>query len=254
MASRPHFDRPIAHRGLHDRSAGVIENSRSAFAAAVARGFSIECDLQLSSDGEAIVFHDDDLERLTGVAGALRERTVDELTALPLRDSAAGDRPQRLSEFLAQIGGRTLLQIELKRQRTAEDTDRLAARTARELASYDGPVVVESFDPEMLVAMRRHGHAGPLGIITCAYDEDGRDRKMSRGQRAILRHLLHWPRTRFDFISCRARDLGLSAVQLFRGLGVPVTAWTVKTPEEAALACTRADQIVFEGFDPDAVA
>jgi glycerophosphoryl diester phosphodiesterase len=251
MAPRPRFDRPIAHRGLHDRAAGVIENSRSAFEAAVERGFTIECDLQLSSDGEAIVFHDDALDRLTGTRGALRDRTADELTALPLLDSAAGDRPQRLSEFLAQIRGRTLLQIELKRQRNVADTDQLAARAARELAAYEGSVTVESFDPELLVAMRRHGYDGPLGIITYAYDEDGWDRKMSRGQRASLRHLLHWPRTRFDFISCHARDLGLPAVQLFRALGVPVTAWTVKTPEEAALALTRADQIVFEGFDPD---
>src|SRR5690606_16880637 len=142
-AFRPRFDRPIAHRGLHDRAAGVIENSRSAFEAAIARGFTIECDLQLSSDGEAIVFHDDKLERLTGTAGFLRDRTAEELTALPLLESATGDRPQRFQEFLDQVAGRTLLQIELKRQRDRRSTRQLATGAAAALATYQGPVTVE---------------------------------------------------------------------------------------------------------------
>lgn len=250
MPPRPRFDRPIAHRGLHDRAAGVIENSRSAFEAAIAGGFTIECDLQLSSDGEAIVFHDDALERLTGSEGLLRDRSAAELTALPLLGSSAGDCPQRLPAFLDQVAGRTLLQIELKRQRDQRSTRQLANRAAAALATYQGPVTVESFDPEMLVAIRDCGYAGPLGIITYGY-EDENGRQLDNGDRARLRHLLHWPRTRFDFISCGFRDLDLPAVRLFRALGVPVTAWTVRTPEEARLARAGADQIVFEGFDPD---
>ena len=251
MAFRPRFDRPIAHRGLHDRAAGVIENSRSAFEAAIARGFTIECDLQLSSDGEAIVFHDDKLERLTGTAGFLRDKTAEELTALPLLESATGDRPQRFQEFLDQVAGRTLLQIELKRQRDRRSTRQLATRAAAALATYQGPVTVESFDPDMLVAIRDCGYAGPLGIITQGYNDEASEKQLDNGDRARLRHLLHWPRTRFDFISCGFRDLGLPAVRLFRALGVPVTAWTVRSPEEARIARAGADQIVFEGFDPD---
>jgi glycerophosphoryl diester phosphodiesterase len=249
MASRPRFDRPIAHRGLHDRAGGIIENSRSAFEAAIARRFTIECDLQLSSDGEAIVFHDDALERLTGVQGFVRDRPAAELTTLPLLESSAADCPQRFPEFLDQIAGRTLLQIELKHQRDRKATKQLAAKVAAALADYRGPTTVESFDPELLVAMRDCGFGGPLGIITHGYDNEKQE--LSNGDRARLRHLLHWPRTRFDFISCGFRDLGLPAVRLFRSLGVPVTAWTVRTREEAQVALAGADQIVFEGFDPD---
>ena len=57
--------RPIAHRGLHDAPSGVIENTPSAFRAAIASGYGIECDLQVSADGEAMVYHDDVLGRLT---------------------------------------------------------------------------------------------------------------------------------------------------------------------------------------------
>ena len=63
--------RPIAHRGLHDAASGVIENTASAFRAAIAGGYGIECDLQISADGEAMVHHDDALGRLTDGTGRL---------------------------------------------------------------------------------------------------------------------------------------------------------------------------------------
>src|SRR5260370_7301291 len=65
--------RPVAHRGLHDAGAGVIENTPSAFAASVAANYAIECDLQISADGEAMVHHDDALGRLTDGSGRLEE-------------------------------------------------------------------------------------------------------------------------------------------------------------------------------------
>ncbi|MDP1729832.1 MAG: glycerophosphodiester phosphodiesterase family protein [Devosia sp.] len=250
MAPRPKFDRPIAHRGLHDRAAGVIENSRTAFERAVERGLTIECDVQLSSDGVPIVFHDDALERLTGVSGFVRGTTADELTALPLLDSAAGDRPQRFTAFLEQIAGRTLLQIELKKQQGAA-AGVLAKRVADALASYSGPVTVESFDPALITLVRRFGFKGPVGIITYRYDKPEWEIGLSNAQRGFLRYLLHWPWSRFSFISCHFEALNLPVVRCFRGLGMPVTAWTIRTPEEARLAAAGADQIVFEGFDPE---
>ena len=253
MAIRPHFDRPIAHRGLHDRENGVIENSRDAFEAAVARRFAIECDLQLSSDGVPIVFHDDTLERLTDRTGPVGALTADDLSSTPLLGSAGGNMPQRLGDLLSQIAGRTLLQIELKRQPTRAMGDVLARRTVEALAAYRGPVTLESFDPYLVARVRRYGFAGAIGIITYRYDQPEWDGDLTAGQRFVLRNLLHWPWTRFDFISCYSRSLDLPAVRLFRALGVPVTAWTVRSEEDRRLAAKGADQIVFEGFDPDRV-
>jgi glycerophosphoryl diester phosphodiesterase len=244
------FPRPIAHRGLHNRASGVIENTASAFEAAIAGNFAIECDVQLTSDGVPVVFHDDDMQRLLGKAGAVADATAAEITALPLLGSSAGDRPQRFTEFLAQIGGRTLLQIELKHQRDNAGTQLLARAVAEALKAYDGPVTIESFDPNLLTSIRQFGFAGPRGIITYDYADANEDVQLTEDQRYTLRHLLHWHETQFDFISCAKDALEMPAITFWRALGKPVTAWTIRSQAEADAARPFVDQLVFEGFDP----
>ena len=244
------FDIPIAHRGLHDRAAGVIENSRSAFQRAIDKGFSIECDLQLTRDGVPMVYHDDRLERLTGLKGYVRDISSDELLTTPLLGSAAGDCPQTFGQLLEQVAGRVLLQVELKRQ-TREKTKPLAALAVANLGRYNGPIVFESFDPHLLTAARAAGFTGQLGIITERYTGQGEDYEaLKPTDRFALRHLLHWPLTRFDFLSVDKGALDLPAVRLFRWLGKPVTSWTIRSAAEAETALAKADQIVFEGFLP----
>jgi glycerophosphoryl diester phosphodiesterase len=244
------FPDPIAHRGLHDRSNGVIENSASAFEAATRGGFAIECDVQLTSDGVPVIFHDDDMKRLLGRDGAVADMTAAEITAMPLLDSAAGDRPQRFVDFLAQIDGRALLQIELKHQRDVAGTQLLARAVAEGLKTYAGPVTIESFDPHLLTAIRQFGFTGPRGIITYDYADASEDSHLTEEQRYTLRHLLHWHETQFDFISCDRKALQLPAINFWRALGKPVTGWTIRNQAEAEAAAPFVDQIVFEGFAP----
>lgn len=242
------FDRPIAHRGLHDRSHGIIENSRSAFEAAIAHGYAIECDVQLSSDGVPFIFHDDDLERLTGVAGPSGGLPIAKLEELALSGSSTTDTPQRLGAFLDQVAGRTTLQIELKQQPTAERARQLAAAVADAVSPYREGITLESFDPRLIAALRRAGVIVPVGIVTHDYRDKRPD--VSMVQRFALRHLLHWPWTRFEFISCRNLSLYLPAVRFLRARGMPVTAWTINSEQAARAALLGADQIVFEGFLP----
>ncbi len=246
----PLFDRPIAHRGLHDRARGIIENTSAAFEAAIAGGYAIECDVQLSSDGVPFIFHDDEFDRLTAAKGASDARPIAEVKTLTLTDSSAGDVPQTFVEFLAQVGGRTQLQIELKQQKTPLGTRTMAATVAAALQGYNGPCTIESFDPYLLAAVHAAGLTCPVGIITYGYDQPQWEGDLSAGKKFILRHLLHWPWTRFDFISCRNVSLDLPAVRFFRTLGKPVTAWTITSQAEADAVRPHADQIVFEGFVP----
>src|SRR5258706_457114 len=138
--------RPIAHRGLHDAPSGVIENTSSAFRAAIAGGYSIECDLQISADGEAMVYHDDALGRLTDGAGRLDTMTAEALQRIAFKSTA--DRMLTLGELCDLVAGHTTLVVELK-GRFAGDA-RLAARTAAVLAGYGGPVAGMSVDPGLI--------------------------------------------------------------------------------------------------------
>ena len=138
---------PIAHRGLHDRAAGVVENSRAAFAAAIAAGYGIEMDIQRSADGEAVVFHDDEMPRLTGLPGLVHDYTVAQLSATPLLDG--GETVPTLAEVLALVAGRAPLLIEIKDQDGAlgPGVGPLEARVAELLGGYAGPVALMSFNP-----------------------------------------------------------------------------------------------------------
>jgi glycerophosphoryl diester phosphodiesterase len=106
--------RPIAHRGLHNRSKGVIENSHAAFAAAVAGNFGIECDVQITRDGEAVVFHDYDLDRLTSNTGRVDALTAAQLKAVGLTDSQAKDGVFSLSSMLDLVAGKVPIVVEIK--------------------------------------------------------------------------------------------------------------------------------------------
>lgn len=244
--------RPIAHRGLHNAAIGVIENSIPAARAAVAAGYGVECDVQLTADGELVVFHDDSLERLTDGAGAVAMRSANELRRLKLR--GASDAIPAFSEFLAAIGGRTPIVVEIK---SAFDRDTTAAeRAALALAQYDGPVAIESFDPEQIAFLRARATAlgiahRPLGIVGQAHYSKEDWPQLSAAQRAEFTHFLHYTRTLPDFLSWNVRDLPHAIPLLLRdALKAPVTAWTVRSPEMAARAREWSDQIVFEGFSP----
>lgn len=240
--------RPIAHRGLHDAAAGVIENSLGAAQAAIAGSFAIECDVQLTADGEAVVFHDFVLDRLTAQSGRVDARKAAELAAIGLKGSQ--DRIPTLTAFLDAIGGRTPLVIEVK---SAFDGDlRLAKRTAEIVASRkDQPIVLKSFDPVIVAALRELAPGVARGIVAMnAYDYGDYDR-LSTGQKHALANLLHFETSRPDFLSWKVADLPCAAPFLCRkALGLPLMSWTVRTSEDRARAAEHADQMVFEGFRP----
>src|SRR3954453_7943472 len=111
--------RPVAHRGLHQAASGIIDKIPPAAEAAAAGNFSIECDVQLTADGEAMVHHDDALGRLTEGSGALRHKTAAELKRVVFRDTL--EKMMTLGELCALVAGRVPLLIEVK---SAFDGDR----------------------------------------------------------------------------------------------------------------------------------
>jgi glycerophosphoryl diester phosphodiesterase len=241
--------RPIAHRGLHDATRGRVENTLGAAQAAIAAGFAIECDVRLSSDGEAVVFHDARLDRLMRASGAVGARTVGELRGL--RFKATSERIPTLPEFLAGLAGKVPLICEIK---SCFDGDtRLTDRVATLAAEYAGPLALKSFDPEVIAQLRASGLAKPLGIVAEASYEGDYWRELRADQKQDCAAFLHYPRTRPDFLSWHVDDLPHPTPALLRALAaLPVMVWTVRTAEQKRRARLWADQIVFEGAAGDA--
>lgn len=238
---------PIAHRAYHARAEGRPENSRAAIAAAIAAGYAIEIDLQLSRDGVPMVFHDETLERLTSRTGWLRDLTAAELTTIPL---TGGDETiPSLAEVLTLVAGRTPLLIELKDQtlRMAETDGRLETATAAALASYDGPVALMSFNPHMIARMATLAPGLPRGLTTSAYDpEDWAPLPAETCDR--LRPIPDYDRTQSSFISHEHTDLTRPRVAELAAQGAAILCWTIKSPEQEAEARRIARNITFEQY------
>jgi glycerophosphoryl diester phosphodiesterase len=239
------IERPIAHRGLHGN--GLVENTLGAAAAAVAANYGIEVDLQLSADGEVVVFHDTTLDRLTKSSGPLAAKSAAELKEVAFRNCA--ERIPTLQDLLNNVAGRTPLVLELKSE--GDGDTRLPARVAAILAGYAGPVAAMSFDPEMVIALRKFAPGLPRGIVAERYYDDPEWKGLTPAQKFQLGNLLHIPRTSPHFVAYYVRELPAIAPLFARYiLGMKLLTWTVRSESDRKRANRWANQMIFEGFRP----
>ena len=234
---------PLAHRALHDVNTGRPENSR----AAIQAGYGIEIDVQLSADGEAMVFHDYHLERLTDVQGAVQLFSAADLKSTALRggDEGIPDLP----EVLALIAGQVPLLIELKDQDGAmgENVGALERATAQALTGYQGDVAVMSFNPHSVALMQQLCPDVPRGITTSAFNTS--EWPLSDVVCDRLREIPDYDRVGASFISHELADLDRPRVAALKELGAVICCWTVRSAEQEAQARLFADNITFEGYD-----
>lgn len=242
--------RPLAHRTLHDVSDGRPENSLAGARAAVEAGFGIEIDVQLTADDQALVFHDYDLERLTGAKGYVRTKTKAEMAAIPLKGSDA--TAPVLSDFLNLIDGQVPVLIELKDQDGAlgATPSSLEEAVCDCLKTYKGQVAVMSFNPHMVARCKELAPDIPRGIVTDPFIEE--DWPFVPAERRAQLATIH----RFDevgasFISHNVSDLRSKYVQRIKSKGHPILCWTVKSAASEAEARKIADNITFEQYIPD---
>jgi glycerophosphoryl diester phosphodiesterase len=227
-------ERPIAHRGLHDASNKVFENTLSACAAAIRRDYAIEVDLQPSADGVPMVFHDYELDRMTTQKGDVREITSNVLAKINIMGT--DDRIPTLADLLDLVSGEVGLVLELKGKTGADDG--FVAAVAKELETYDGPVVIMSFHHHLLEDARAIAPDLPLGLT--AYGDDSK----------YAQHLEISQKTNPDFLSYELKNLDTKFVSEFNKTGRPVISWTVKSEADAAKSARYAKQPTFEGFLP----
>jgi glycerophosphoryl diester phosphodiesterase len=243
---RSFYDRPLAHRALHDVSDGRPENSRAAIRAAIAAGYGIEVDVQLSADGAAMVFHDYALDRLTAARGPVRLRAAKDLSGILLSGGEEG--VPTLSEVLELVAGQVPLVVELKDQDggMGPDIRPLEEATAQALRDYAGDVAVMSFNPHSVARMAELAPDLPRGIVTSAYRYE--DWPLPRATCDLLRGIPDFERTGASFISHEVGDLARPRVAEIKEKGAMICCWTVRSPQQEAEARRIADNITFEGY------
>lgn len=239
--------RPLAHRALHDVRDGRPENSLAAIRAAISAGYGIEIDLQLSKDGQAMVFHDYGLQRLTQEKGAVRQRTAAELSQIPLIGGDEGI--PTFAEVLALVDGRVPLLVEFKDQDGAmgPNVGTLEAAAAEDLKTYRGDVALMSFNPNSVACVAELCPDLPRGITTSAYDPAEWAPLPARVCNA-LREIPDYDRLGASFISHEVSDLSRARVAELAAQGADILCWTVTSPSQEAQAREFAANITFEQY------
>jgi glycerophosphoryl diester phosphodiesterase len=249
MLDRTAFIRPIAHRGLHDAAKGIIENTAPAFAAAIAHGYGIECDLQPLADGTPMVFHDFTLDRLVDGSGPIA--ALSRSAARRLRYRGQDTRIIAFGEFLELVAGRVPLLVEIK-----SDWEPVSGRFLKAIAAlakdYSGPLALMSFDPAVMAQMRQLAPEVPRGVVSGVYKGEGWWLDRLSAERAYrLTHLLECGPVQPSFVSYHVKALPTPVTRFLReGLEMPLFCWTVRTAQDRKIAAEWSDAPTFEGYLP----
>lgn len=243
------IDIPLAHRALHNVTDGRPENSLAAIRAAIALGYGIEIDVQISKDGQAMVFHDYDLQRLCGATGAVCQKTSEELAGLPLIGGTEGI--PTLQQVLDLVDGQVPLLIEIKDQdlRLGPNVGALEAACAEALEGYVGPVAVMSFNPHSVVEIARLLPEVPRGLTTCNFVKEDWP-LVPAERREHLATIPDFESTGSCFVSHQHDELDSPRIAQFKSQGTPILCWTIRSAETEGTARRIADNITFETYLP----
>ena len=236
------FDPPIAHRGLWNPD-GAPENSLAAFQAACSHGYGIELDVQLSADGEAMVFHDARLERMTGAEGRMSDHSAADLGALKLGKS--DEVIPTLADTLTMVGHRAMVLIELKTP--AGEVGPLEKRVHEVLIDHNGPVALIGFNPYSHAWFAQHHPQILRGLDSYGYADDNAQ-TMAAEQRKAYARLEHVSMAKPHFLALGMDILPSVRASELREGGMPVVAWTVRSPDQWNTVRDHADNLIFEGF------
>jgi glycerophosphoryl diester phosphodiesterase len=232
---------PFAHRGLHGNGPDGelrVENSRAAFRAAIRLGHGIELDVQAASGGEAFVFHDAELERLTAARGALHARSAAELDGIKL---AGTDEPiPRLDEILKLVAGRVPVLIEVKTRE--RHVAALCLSVRRALEGYRGAAAIMSFNPQV---PHWFGENAPRIVRGLVVTEEGEATRTGQ-LKGFGKRWASMARAKPDFLAYDVRDLPSRFASAARTRGIPVLTWTVRDAANERSAFNHADEAIYE--------
>ena len=243
------FVRPIAHRGLHNRSRGLIENTEPAFLAAIDNDYGIECDLQPARDGTPMVFHDATLDRLVAARGRIAAQTPDELSRLRYKNQNIGILTFR--DLLKLVDGRVPLLVEIKSD--GRMPKGFLAAIAEEATGYRGPIALMSFDRAVIEELGKLAPQLPRGIVVGSHQlaSNWWAGPSTAGQNAAVATLLKKAPPDISFFAIDVRMLEAAKAWLAQHAPAALLfTWTVRTAKERAAAARWADAPIFEATEP----
>jgi glycerophosphoryl diester phosphodiesterase len=246
---RDTFVRPIAHRGLHDRTAGRIENTAPAFLTAIDKGYGIECDLQPADDGTPMVFHDEKLDRLvaaTGLIGACAPAML-----ARLRYKGSDQKILTFAQFLELVDGRVPLLVEVKGKKAGVDAA-FVEKIARQARGYEGPIALMSFNRAIVMALSERAPKIPRGEIVGGQQVLASLWTGRRGtrERSAVSRAFGPARAGLGFYAVDVKLVSVARKWLSRHApDLPLFTWTVRTPRQRAAAARWADAPIFEGYE-----
>jgi len=244
------LSRPLAHRGFHDAAKGRPENSLAAIRAAITVGYGIEIDVQPSADNVPMVFHDEDLERMTGQKGRIKDHTAEDLAKLRLIGT---DEPiPTLAEVLRTVVRRVPLLIEVKDQDGAlgKNVGPFEDAIGKVLSNYGGNVAGMSFNPDSLMALRRAARGLPLGLVTCSFaPEDWPGVPAERLDE--LRAVPGWDTDLIaaGFVAHDHNDILRPRMSELRSRGAKILCWTCRSIADERKARAYGNNVIFEGYN-----
>ena len=231
--------KPIAHRGLFNKENNIPENSVLAFEKAIEKGFPIELDVHLSKDRKIVVFHDDNLKRMTGIDKKIKALNYDEIKDLKLDNTNC--KIPLFSDVLKLVNGMVPILIEIKSDRKTGETERELVKILKE---YNGKYVIQSFNPFSLIWFKKNLPEVPRGQLASNFTKD----KMLAVQKYVLKNLYFNVLTKPDFISFSINDLPNKKVESFRNNGNLVLGWTVRNKNDLEKAEKYCDNIIGENL------
>jgi glycerophosphoryl diester phosphodiesterase len=236
------FTPAVAHRGLWSPD-GAPENSLGAFEAACAAGYGIELDVQLSADGEAMVFHDDDLQRMCGQPGRITDHTAADLGEMRLKGT--DERIPTLVEAMVEVGHRAMVHVELKTPYGRVGP--LEQRVHEVLIDHNGPCAVIGFNPYAHAWFAERFPGVLRGLNSYSYRGAAH---MEADQRRAFANLEQVSIARPHFLALGLDMLPSEKANKLRAKGMPVIAWTVREPAQWDAVSGTCDNLIFEGFRP----
>lgn len=232
---------PIAHRGVHTKD--IPENSLSAFENALKNNYAIELDVQFTKDKEVVVFHDENLKRMTNDTRNIEDVNYDELKNLRLGNT--NEIIPTLEEVLELVDSKVAILIEIK---DCKDYIELSEKTYEILKGYEGNYAIQSFNPFILEWYKNNASEVVRGQLSGTFTEGSES--LNSFEKFVLKNMLLNFKSKPNYIGYELEGIPKSKLESLRKKGVPIIVWTVKNKEDMEKAYKYSDNITFEKFLP----